>query len=255
MKAIIVDDEFSNREVMRDLLHIVAPEIYIAGEAGNAKAAYELICREGPDLVFLDILMPHENGFDLLRRFEQIPFDVIFVTSFNEYAIDAIRFSALDYLLKPVEIPLLKATIEKAKKRVESGNRRMPQIVNLLHNTDVQQHEKKVALHSSDSVVFVPAGQIVCIVGDGNYTHIHTASLEKFVSSKTIKDYENFFSESDSFIRISKGCLINAGHIREYTKGDPCIVTLMNGLSFEMSRRKKQEALEMLRHREIRKGI
>lgn len=249
MKAIIVDDEYSNREVMGRLLRMTCPDITIVGEAASAKAAYELICLEGPDLVFLDILMPVENGFDLLRKFDKIPFDVIFVTSYNEYAIDAIRFSALDYLLKPVEIPLLKAAVEKAKARIESGNLRLPQIVNLLHNTDKMQQEKKIALHTSEHVVFVPDNEIICIVGDGNYTHIHTVDLHRYVSSKTIKDYEGFLLDSGFFIRISKGSLINANHIKEYSKGDPCIVTMKNGLSFEMSRRKKQEALEMLKGR------
>jgi two-component system LytT family response regulator len=255
MKAIIVDDEFSNRDVLRSLLTLVCPDVIIAGEAASAKAAYDLICLEGPDLVFLDIQMPHENGFDLLRKFERIPFDVVFVTSYNEYAIDAIRFSALDYLLKPVEIPLLQSAVEKAKNRIASGNLRMPQIVNLLHNTDKMQQEKKIALHTSENVVFVSVNEIICIVGDGNYSYIHTTDLNRYVSSKTIKDYEGFLAESGFFIRISKGCLINAHHIKEYSKGDPCIVTMKNGMSFEMSRRKKQEALEALKLHNMKKTM
>jgi len=255
MKAVIIDDEYSNREVLRSLLQTICPELIIAGEASNARLGYDMICKEGPDLVFLDILMPFENGFDLLRKFEEVPFDVIFVTSYNEYAIDAIRFSALDYLLKPVEISLLAAAIEKAKKRIMSGNLRLPQIVNLLHNTDIQQKEKKVALHHNEKVVFVTDSEIVCIVGDGNYSHIHTRENFHYTSSKTIKDYEFFFDGCGGFIRIGKGCLINANHIREYSKGDPCFVTMNNNMTFEMSRRKKKEALEILKMRQLKKDV
>jgi two-component system, LytTR family, response regulator len=246
MKAILIDDESSNREVLRNILLMSCPDVQILGEAANARTAYELICNLAPDVIFLDVQMPVENGFDLLRKFETVPCEIIFVTAFNEYAIDAIRFSALDYLVKPVEISLLKAAVEKARSRIKSGSNIHPHIVNLLHNTQSEQKEKKIAVHVTDRVVFVPVNEIICAVGEGNYTTLFTAEHEKFLSSKTIREYEDFFSGTKSFVRISKSALVNVSHIKTYSKGDPCIVTMQNGQSFEMSRRKKQEALEMI---------
>src|SRR6218665_2347263 len=119
VKAVLVDDESGSREVLRGLLQRYFPGIVIAGEADHAQQAYELILEVQPQLVFLDIQMPRGDGFSLLRRFEAVPFEVIFVTSYDQYAINAIRFNALDYLLKPVEIPELKNAVEKVFHRIE----------------------------------------------------------------------------------------------------------------------------------------
>ena len=249
MRAIIVDDEAPNREVLRNLLAMHCPQVELIGEAEHVKSAYELISQTGPDLVFLDILMPEADGFELLRKYEEPPFDVIFVTSYSEYAIDAVRFSAIDYLLKPVEVKLLTDAVSRAQKRKDSGKRNHPLIVNLLNNAGKIQLDQKIALHTNDNVVFVPVKDITSLVGDRNYTHIHTQSGQKFISSKTMREYENFLEPTEIFVRISKSNMINVGHVKEYSKGDPCIVTMTNGQFFEIARRKKQEVLEILKSR------
>ncbi len=239
--ALIVDDEKNSREVLKELLHKFCPEVHVAGEAPSADAARKLIQEKKPELVFLDIQMPTGNGFELLKRFDPVPFSVIFVTSFDQFAINAIKFSALDYLLKPVEVHELRAAVQKA---MEIKKNIQPVVLNLLNNLD-EGSEKKIAVHAQGHVKFINATSIVCIEGDGAYSAIHTVA-EKVVTSKTLKEIEDFFHDP-SFVRINKSITINTSCVKEYTKGELCIVTLINGNTYEISRRKKQEVLERLK--------
>lgn len=246
MKAIIVDDEFSNREVLSRLLRMTCPEVTIAGEAASAKAAYELICLEGPDLVFLDILMPVENGFDLLRKFDKIPFDVIFVTSFNEYAIDAIRFSALDYLLKPVEVGELRQAVERAIAHVEQRDQNRLLIENLKENMDGDAKQRKIAIHVKDKVRLISVSNISYIMADSSWCNLYNETGDRFVMAKNLKEIQEMLSDYPDFVRIHKSYLINVRYITEYSKGDPCMLTMIDGRTFEVARRKKSEILERL---------
>ena len=247
IKVLIVDDEQDCREVLHQLLEQYCPEVEIIGEAANAGEAFELINKTKPDLVFLDIQMPRADGFSLLKRFEKVFFSVIFVTSHEEYAISAIRFSALDYLLKPLTINELKEAVQRAyqNKMLSSGSQ--PQIINLLRQLSGDPVDPRIAIHDGGKVKLISEKDILFIEAGGRYSKVSMASGETYVTARNLKEYEDYFGASSFFVRISKTHLVNTLHIKEYTKGDPFILVMRNETTFEVSRRKKPEILERLR--------
>jgi two-component system LytT family response regulator len=249
LKILLVDDEKDSREVMSRLLQAYSDEIEIIGKASSADEAYHIIIDKKPELVFLDIQMPTGNGFSLLKRFgENIPFEVIFITSFDQYAINAIRFSALDYLLKPVGRDDLKAALHKAKNVIENKTNSNSQIINLIQNLD-ESRDPKIAVHSGDKVKFLSTKDVVYIEANGRYSKMCIADGTEFVFSRPLKEFEEYFEEHSGFIRISKSILLNMGHIKSYSKGEPCIIETVGQLHFEVSRRKKQDILARLKMR------
>lgn len=191
--------------------------------------------------------MPKASGFDLLKKFKDIPFEVVFVTSFDKYAINAIKFSALDYLLKPVEVEDLGNAIQKAKKSIDLKTTSGNQIINLLHSLDSDGMDRKIAIHSNEKVKLLSEINIVFIEGDGRYCHVSMNTDEVFTTAKNLKEFEDYFESSNNFVRITKDILINIRHINDYTKGEPCIIEMSNGKSFEVARRKKTDVLKKLK--------
>jgi two-component system LytT family response regulator len=245
--AILVDDEKNSRGVLTKLLERNHTEIEIIGEASNVEEAYDLCVILKPRLVFLDIQMPRANGFNLLKKFDEIPFEIIFVTSFDHYAITAIKFNALDYLLKPVEINDLSLAVNKAIKNINQKINYQAQIINLLHNLESDVEDRKFAIHSGEKVKMLSEQGIIFIEGDGRYCHLTMQNGEVFTTPKNLKDFEDYFGVKSTFIRISKTFIINATHIKEYSKGEPFIIKMMNEKNFEVARRKKPEVLDRLR--------
>lgn len=243
----MVDDENSSRIVLKELLSSFCREISVVGEASGVDEAYVVISDKKPDLIFLDIKMPTGTGFSLLKKFESVPFEVIFITGYDTYAIQAIRFSALDYLLKPVAVPELQEAVKRALHKFENNFASQKNVVNLLQNEQEEGVNKKIALHKNDSVHFIKISDISHIESDWNYSTIYTQHHEVFSSAKTLKEFEEYLRKFNCFVRIHKSCLMNANHILQYTKGEPCIVTMQNGTELEISRRKKQEVLEILK--------
>ena len=244
--AILVDDERNSREVLAELLNKFFPEIELLSEAADVESAYKLIESKKPQLVFLDIEMPRGNGFTLLKKYEEIPFEVIFITSYDHYAINAIKFNALDYLLKPVEVNDLRETIKKAEQTIERKQKSNAQIINLLHSFE-KDAEIKIAVHHGDVVKLLKTDDIVYIESEGRYCVIVTAHGERFTLAKYVKDFEEYFGEESDFIRIHKSYLVNTKHIKEYSKGEPFMIGMSNGRTFEVSRRKKPEVLDKLK--------
>lgn len=245
--AILVDDEENSRQVLSGLLHRFCPEVEVCGEAEDAEAAYELVTRTYPNLVFLDIQMPSSNGFNLLRRFPELPFEVIFVTGFDQYALHAIRFSALDYLLKPVEVPDLVAAVQKAARKLLAPSNNKPQIINFLHNIEDNRKQKTIMVHVRENVVVIPVGTICIIEADNRYCSVHTIMGEHYTITRTLKEFEAFFAGDPAFLRISRDVIIHTAFVRSYSKGEHCIIEMQTGRIFEISRRKKQEVLAHLR--------
>ncbi len=241
--VILVDDEENSRIVLRNLLTDFFPEVTIVGEASNVDDAFDLVKSNKPQLVFLDIQMPKASGFTLLKKFEEVPFEVVFVTSFDKYAINAIKFSALDYLLKPIEVSELHETILKAKKSISNKASKGVQIINLLHSIGDTGNDKKMAIHSGTSVKLIGANEIAYIESDGNYCNITTCKDEHYTLFKYLKDFEDYFGENSDFVRTHKNSMINTKHIKEYSKGEPCVIEMCDGKMFEVARRKKVEAL------------
>lgn len=247
IRAVIVDDEQDCREVLLQLLEQYCSEVEVIGEAGNAEDAFELINKTKPDLVFLDIQMPRVDGFSLLKRFQKVSFAVIFVTSHEEHAITAIRFSALDYLLKPLAIKELKEAVQRACKNKILALELQPQVINLLHQLSGETIDARIAIHDGGKVKLISEKDILFIEADGRYSKVSLASGENYVTARNLKEYEDYFGVSSYFVRINKTHIINTLHIKEYSKGEPFILTLRNDITFEVSRRKKQEVLERLK--------
>jgi two-component system, LytTR family, response regulator len=247
IRTILVDDESKSRVVLRTLLNRVYPQIEILAEASDAEEAFELINELNPQLVFLDIQMPRADGFSLLKRFNPVPFEVIFVTSFDQYAISAIKFSALDYILKPVEVDELSKAVYKAIEHISLQRGNQTQIINLLRSIDDLPETHHVAIHTNDSVRLIEETSIISITGDGHYCMIRTDGKETFTTAKNLRDFEDYFGDSSSFIRIGKSQMINAKKILKYSKGEPFIIEMINGEMFEVARRRKPEVLAKIK--------
>jgi two-component system LytT family response regulator len=247
LNAIIVEDEFKVREVFVHLLQKFCPEINILGEAENIADAYELIIEKQPNVIFLDIEMPGGNGFELLARFREIPFEVVFVTSYSHYAIKAIKFSALDYLLKPVMIDDLKPLVGKLKAKLEL-NFQSEQYAILKENLSCSSNNQKLVLNTKTKVEYVNLSDITYLKGDGNYTMIHLNNSTKHYVAKTLKEYEDILCQqsNDPFVRIHKSYIANISFIKHLEKGEECSLILNDNTRLDVSRRKKQELLNKL---------
>ncbi len=247
LKGIIIDDEANGRNLLRRLIAEFCPDVEVIGEARNIDGGYDLIMLKKPDFVLLDIQMPGGNGFDLLKRFDKIDFEIIFVTSYNQYAIKAFKYSAIDYLLKPVEITEMVDAFERIRRKslsIVPGKN--DSIVFLLDNLSGIEALTNIALQKGDKVHYIRLSEISYMEAESNYTRIFTNDGHWFVHSKTLKYFEDLLSDNNSFFRIAKGFIVNIEQVRSYTKSEPFILTLQNGVELEMSRRKKGELLQRM---------
>lgn len=247
IKALLVDDEKNGVEVLHTLLSRHCPDIYVQGTAASVAEAYEKVCVLQPDIVFLDIQMPVQNGFELLKLFgEYVPFKVVFVTSHDKYAINAIKFSALDYLLKPVEVIDLVAAVNKAISAVLGNEKNNNLVLRLIDNLGSLQVDRTIAFHDKDKVGFVRNKDIEYISSEGRYSKLFLSNGKNYMVAKNLKEFEDYFEEEGPFLRINKGIILNLNYLKSYTKGELCIIELTSGISFEVSRRRKQEILQRL---------
>lgn len=243
IKAMIVDDKASAIELLRWLIRENCPGITSVTSATSVAEALPLIDNFEPDIVFLDIQMPQESGFDLLSRVKKWNFEVIFTTAFNEYAIQAIRFSALDYLLKPINANDLKLALERyqAKRKYARDGEELYR--NFLQNLKPSPHKPlKLALPGVGDIRYVLLEDIIRLQADRNYTHLHFLKGPPFLSSKTLLEYEKILRES-GFIRVHKSHLINSMHISGYEKQG--LVKMKDGSEIEVARRKRDLLLNL----------
>jgi two-component system LytT family response regulator len=241
IKALIVDDDASNRDYLRSLL-AVHPEVTVIGEAGTISHAHELITLQAPDLLFLDVEMPGGSGFDLLQQLGTWPFDVIFCTGFQRYAIQAIRFSALDYLLKPVQPDELEAALQRYGEHHPSLDRKVAQEQFLENIRQADDQRMKLTLTTGDRTYFVPPAELSHCTADDNYTELHTLDGRRFVSARTLKDYEDMLLPM-GFLRVHRSTLVNKAQITHLDDGH---VVLKNQVRLEVSRRKREDVLKAL---------
>ena len=244
MKAIIVEDEKNVRKGLIQMIQTFCPEVNIIGEAQNAKEAQQLIKAAFFDLLFLDIELPDGSGIDLLRKAKNRDFQVIFVTAYNQYAIDAFRLSAVDYLLKPVNPDHL---IEAVKKAQKSNARIQSEIsLSLLMNNWPGQ-DKKIILKNSDNMHIVRIKDILFCKADGSYTCFHMVNGEKVLTSTNLKEYEKILSKS-GFIRSHHSYLVNYHHIVRFNKNDGGQLVLSEGSIIPVSSRKKDQLIKAMQH-------
>lgn len=245
LRVIIVDDEADSITVLRNLLKNFCPQVTVVGEAFDITEAYELITKLKPNAVFLDIQMPGGNGFSLLKKFNEINFDVVFVTSYDKYAIEAIKLSALHYLLKPIEVEDLQEAVKRIEKNVYGNQQQQNQIHNAIHN--MEEIEKKITVHDKDHVEFLSLNEITHFESERNYTNIYTKGNKKYTSSKNLGEYEEMLRDHERFYRANKSCIVNLNFVSNYSKTEPCIITINNQFNQEVSRRKKQELVDLLK--------
>jgi two-component system, LytTR family, response regulator len=244
MKAIIVDDEERGIIALQQLLQMYCTGIVVAGTATNIKDAENKIREMQPDIVFLDIEMPGGNGFRLLERFDNITFDIIFVTAYNNYAIKAIKFAALDYILKPVKDTELQEAVEKViknKAKKESEKYRFLKETFSKSNTF-----NKIVLQSTEEYHLVKLEDIVYCKASDNYTYFHMNDGRHYIVSKQLKDYEEILVPHN-FFRIHKTYLININHVEKISKADGLSVIMTNRDELPVSFRKKDEFIERIK--------
>jgi two-component system, LytTR family, response regulator len=246
IKAIIVDDEQHCIDALRTMLQKKCPEVTVLGGVNSVKEAKELISEVQPDLVFLDVEMPHQNGFELLKLFDRITFDVIFTTAYEQYALKAIKFNALDYLLKPFSVKELQDAVHKCISR-RSGQpaevQSSPIDVFLQNMKTLHQTHKKIALPTINGLVFMPVQNIVRCESTGNYTRIFFTDKKNLMVSRPLKEFEELLTDVD-FFRVHNSHLINMQQMQSYIQGEGGFALMSDGTQVEVSRRRKADFLK-----------
>ena len=238
IKALIIDDEIKARNVLKHYLESFIPQITEIRQADSVDAATDILTVYQPDIVLLDVEMPHKNGFQFLIEVKDPKFDVIFTTAYNQYAIQAIRFSALDYLLKPINGADLKKAVDRfqAKKELAPGGEE--QYRNFIRNiTRDYNSPLKLALPGINGIQYVLPEEIIRLQAERNYSRLYFVKGKNFLSSKTLAEYEKILRDA-GFIRVHRSHLINPAHIAAYEKHD--LIRLNDGCEIEVSRRKKE---------------
>lgn len=245
LKAIIIDDVKKIRESVKDLLDNNCPQVIIVAEAENITDAFTKITLHQPDLLFLDIEMPDGTGFELLQKFKQIHFKIIFITAYEEYAIKAFKHSAIDYLLKPVDKDELIEAVQKANTAIRKENMELKLQALFSHLDKKNSDAQKIVLKTSDSIYSVAINDIIHCESEKNYTTFYLNDGQKIVVSTTLKEYEELLSPS-GFFRVHQSHLINLHYFDRYLKSEGGTVVLKNKAIVPVSSRKKEELLKII---------
>jgi two-component system LytT family response regulator len=245
LKAIIIDDEVRSRESLRQKIVSHCTDVEIIAECENGEQGIKAIEENKPDIVFLDVEMPRMNGFTMLQQLSNRNFELIFTTAYDHYAIRAIKFSALDYLVKPVEIEELCSAVEmvKEKQKHHTANERLETLLYNLMNEKNQAN--RLAIPSIEGLQFVEMNDIIYLEAEDNYTIIYIKPSQKITVSKTLKDFEEMLPHN-FFIRIHHSFIINKNHAQKYLKGEGGQVIMSNGKTLDVSRRKKDEFMKAI---------
>ena len=243
IRALVVDDDPGNREYLNDLLKEFGPDVEVIAVAANIAEAHSALQEQQIDLVFLDVEMPGGSGFDLLRQLGSWPFKVIFTTAFHRYAIQAIRFSALDYLLKPIQSDELRTALDRFRAGDVHGPAQTVIQKQFIHNID-QEEEKslKLTLTNGDRSYFVAPVDVGHCSSQGNYTELHLADGRRFISARTLKEYEEMLGPW-GFLRVHRNSLVNCSAV-SHLQDDHLV--MKDGMQLEVSRRKRVEVLKAL---------
>jgi two-component system LytT family response regulator len=238
IKALIVDDEQASIDLLKWLIGEYCPDITAVSSARSVLDALPLIKSFKPDIVLLDIQMPHQSGFDLLTNIDHWNFEVIFTTAYNEFAIQAIRFSALDYLLKPIDESELKKAIERYKVKKIYAPAGQILFRNFIQNISQGKKEKfRLALADASEIKYVQIDEIIRLQAESNYTHIFLTGNKVFISAKTLKEYDEIL-QGHQFLRVHKSHLVNLSHIQSYDRQG--ILQMSDQSKVEVARRKKE---------------
>ncbi|MEO5583658.1 MAG: LytTR family DNA-binding domain-containing protein [Saprospiraceae bacterium] len=246
IRTILIDDELDSLSALSLILTEQCPDILILDTCSSPSAGISSILEHKPDLIFLDIEMPLINGFDLLEKVKDQSLSVIFTTAYHHYAITAIRYSALDYLVKPIDPKELVASLERYKiQKTKTSN--VEQFQFLLDKISQKEHTlKKLAIPNMEGFRLIDIDDIISCEADDNYTHIHLKNKTKLTASRTLKDIQHLLSDYDFFIRIHHSYLINLKEVNQYIKGEGGHVIMNDGSQLGVSRNKKDILLKYL---------
>lgn len=239
MKAVIIDDEAGSRNNLKFLLERFCPQVEVAGWANNAEDGLALIAREGPDLVFLDIEMPEQDGFQLI---EQLPaYDrpqIVFTTAYEQYAVKAFKVSAVDYLLKPIDIDELKHTVERiVKERTQVWKQALEQFKEI--------SLKKLVIPHQSGITFLEENNIICLEANRNYTEIHTRNGKKMMVAKTLGDFEEMLT-SNTFFRVHRSFIINLQALEQWVSKEGGYLLMSNQLRVPLARNRREQFFKVI---------
>lgn len=246
MNAIIVDDEFDARQSLKKMIEIYAPDVQVLGEADELPEAVKLINKQNPDIVFLDIEMPGYSGLEILDMInpEQFKFDIIFVTAYSEFAIQAFQVSAVDYLLKPVQIDQLVSSIDKAKRK-KKDELNIQNYSALKTNMNPSNKIVKIAVPFSDGIKFISSDQILYLRAEGPYSEIFLKNGSKEFVSRHLKEFERLLVKA-SFFRNHRSYLINLNEVSQFIRRDGNYLIMSNGENLPISSDKKDELISAI---------
>jgi two-component system, LytTR family, response regulator len=240
IKAVIIDDEQNNIDNLQILLQQYCPQVIVAATAQNATDGKKIILQHQPELVFLDIQMPEKSGFDLLKSLPDYSFEIIFVTAYDKYGIQAVKFSAIDYLLKPIDINELQNAVQKTVKKcaAKQQNLQLENLIQLLRQQN-QKQLHRIALQSAKETRFIETDKIIRCESSNNYTTFFLVNNEKIIVSKPIYEYEELLSNYN-FIRCHQSHLVNKIFIKSFVKEDGGYLLLDDKTQIPVSKQKKE---------------
>ena len=243
IKAIIIDDEVHCLETLSLLLNEFCPEVQLLEQCNSAKKGLEVIEKYNPDLVFLDIEMPLMNGFEMLEQLSTISFAIIFTTSYDQYAIKAIRYSALDYLLKPIDPKELISAVKKVQEE-----RHLPiaeQFQMLLQQINGKNNGfTKIAVPTAEGFELIPAEQVIYCEANDNYTHFLLKNKNKIIACRTLKDIEEQLQDFPFFVRVHNSYMVNLNEVIKYVRGEGGYLIMSDDSSVNVSRSRKEALLK-----------
>lgn len=245
LKAILVDDEEQARYALGKFLSDYCADVEILSEESNVADAIKAINKLKPDVVFLDIEMPGLSGLQILDFFneEDIHFQIVFVTAYSEYALNAFKMAATDYLLKPLDIDQLIAAVDKAKKRKEQ--KELSESVSVL-KSNLAGTDKKIALHISGGILYVKTADIIMAEADGSYCKFYFTNREPELVSKKLKEYENLLMDQAGFFKPHRSYIINTHNIKQFVRADGGYLIMENNMQIPLARGKKEELMAVI---------
>ncbi|SNY95452.1 LytR/AlgR family response regulator transcription factor [Flagellimonas pacifica] len=246
LKVVIVEDEKHSRETLKTLLEEFCRDVKVIAMASSVNEAIKVLSVFSPDVVFLDIELQSGVGFDILEQIKEPSFEIIFTTAFEKYAIKAIKFSSLDYLLKPIDLDELQQAVEKARNRMDTNVYRQ-QIDNLMQSLSRESNkQEKICLATTAGMEFIAIEDIVLCKAGGSYTSFILKDKKKLLVSKHLKEYENLLADQQ-FMRVHNSYLINLKEVKKYIKSDGGYIIMSNDMHVNLSPRKKDDLMEAMK--------
>ena len=244
IRTVVIEDEEHSRKMLKAMLHEHCHQLNVVADADSVKTGLTAIAEQRPELVFLDIELQSETSFEILEQLPEINFELVFTTAFDHYALKAIKFCAIDYLLKPIDLKELQMAVAKVEKRLnrEYMNKNLEVLLNNIKSSSQNNH--RIALSTLEGLLFVNVRDIIYCESSGPYTHFIFKHADKIVTSKHLKEYEDLLSGYD-FFRIHKSYLVNLQEIQKYIRGEGGQLIMSNGAALAVSKQRKESFLHI----------